>query len=112
MLALRRRAKEGHAMSPPSETHESREIEKVSFGAYAAMNLVFWAICAAQWLAAKLWLGPVEGISFFFFALAAGFTGVCVFDAVCDLCAQSGEAPRSSSLPSDDERQSSLSAKT
>jgi hypothetical protein len=64
-------------MEEPAKTDE---MERISPPTYLILNLAFWAFCGVQYLVARWWLGPIEGISIFFFALAAGFTFVCVFD--------------------------------
>lgn len=71
-------------MTLPAKTNETKDPERIAPLAYLGMNLMFWGFCLAQYLAARFLVpGKILGISFFFVALALGFTLVCLFDYVC-----------------------------
>ena len=83
-------------MSAPKETNETNKPGKITPVTYLVLNLIFWAFCLVQYLAAKYYLGNIEGISMFFAALAIGFTAVCFFDWIC------GSLDKSAPEPSDE----------
>jgi hypothetical protein len=70
-------------------------MERVSLKAYAVMNLAFWAFCVLQYFVIRMWLGRtpglITGFAPLFIALGAGFTLVCVFDAISDLVSSQAE---------------------
>ena len=58
--------------------------ERLSAKTYLVLNALLWLVCVAQYVVVKLWIGHIQGITFFFFALAIGFTLICAFDYLFD----------------------------